>query len=253
MNTSESLNKIRGKLIRLEETIIFALIERSQFRCNRGIYGGESASPRTGGLCLLDYVLRETEKAHARAGRYAGHVEVPFFTDLPSAVTLIPHEEPVPVRINSVNLNGRLRAIYADEMIPYLCIPGDDGNHWESCLADASCLQALSRRIHYGKVVAEIKYREHREEYDPLLAAGDGGALMERITAPDVEARVLERIRIKANYYGQDPSRTLQDGCLDPELVVAAYRHWIIPLTKEVEIRYLFECAGKAAGTGSAP
>lgn len=34
-----------------------------------------------------------------------------------------------------------------------------------------SFLQALSRRIHYGKFVAEVKYREAPQDYEPLIRA----------------------------------------------------------------------------------
>ena len=32
-------------------------------------------------------------------------------------------------------------------------------------------VQALSRRIHYGKLVAEVKFRESPEEYEPAIRA----------------------------------------------------------------------------------
>ena len=32
-------------------------------------------------------------------------------------------------------------------------------------------MQALSRRIHYGKLVAEVKFRESPEEYEPAIRA----------------------------------------------------------------------------------
>ena len=32
-------------------------------------------------------------------------------------------------------------------------------------------LQAISRRIHYGKFVAEVKFRDSPQEYEPLIRA----------------------------------------------------------------------------------
>lgn len=248
MSTSDPLNKIRAKLIRLEETIIFALIERAQFRCNLATYSQATASPGTGGRCLFDYVLAETERAHARVGRFRDRIEVPFFAGLPEPAAAPEIPEEIRIQANGVNLNPKLRAVYAGEIVPYLCLPGDDGNHWESCAADTHCLQAVSRRIHYGKVVAEVKYREHRDEYTVLVAGGRREELLERITDKAVEARVLERIGIKASHYGQDPSQDVRSaGRIDPGAVVAAYRQWIIPLTKEVELDYLFEVAAREA------
>lgn len=39
---------------------------------------------------------------------------------------------------------------------------GDDGNYGSSAMYDVFCLQALSRRIHFGKFVAEAKFRWRR-------------------------------------------------------------------------------------------
>lgn len=52
-------------------------------------------------------------------------------------------------------------------MLPCLCLfgaaaiaaPGDDGNYGSAATIDVLCLQALSKRIHYGKFVAEAKFR----------------------------------------------------------------------------------------------
>lgn len=61
---------------RLEETIIFGLIERSQFKHNAIIYDDESHDQRMSkfklmdgaslSLSFLDYFLLETEKVHAK-------------------------------------------------------------------------------------------------------------------------------------------------------------------------------------------
>jgi len=32
-------------------------------------------------------------------------------------------------------------------------------------------LQAISRRIHYGKFVAEVKFRDAPQDYEPLIRA----------------------------------------------------------------------------------
>jgi chorismate mutase len=38
-------------------------------------------------------------------------------------------------------------------------VEGDDGNYGSAATLDVLCLQALSQRIHYGKFVAEAKFR----------------------------------------------------------------------------------------------
>ncbi len=77
---SLSLDALRNTLIRLEETIIFALIERAQFARNEIIYKvnpdstefsfASSESPIS--TCsFMEYFLLETEKVHARVRRYS--------------------------------------------------------------------------------------------------------------------------------------------------------------------------------------
>ena len=47
-----------------------------------------------------------------------------------------------------------------------ICGPGDDSQHGSAVLADVSVLQALSKRVHYGKFVAESKYKTDPGEYE---------------------------------------------------------------------------------------
>ena len=50
--------------------------------------------------------------------------------------------------------------------------------------------QALSKRIHYGKFVAEAKFLAQREEYSALIARGDAQGLMRLLTNEEVENQV---------------------------------------------------------------
>lgn len=73
---ARSLDSVRGSLIRQEETIIFALIEREQFRCNTAIYTdrtfrvnrSDAADIYGRDASFLEYMLCETEKLHATGG-----------------------------------------------------------------------------------------------------------------------------------------------------------------------------------------
>lgn len=40
-----------------------------------------------------------------------------------------------------------------------ICEPGDDEQHGSSVVCDVNALQALSRRVHLGKFVAESKFQ----------------------------------------------------------------------------------------------
>lgn len=80
---------------------------------------------------------------------------------------------------------------------------------------DITALQALSRRVHYGKHVAEVKFREQPEAYSRLIEAGDKKGIMDLLTNSAVEARLLERVRLKAAAYGT--GRFLRaESCLSP-------------------------------------
>ena len=50
--------------------------------------------------------------------------------------------------------------------------------------------QALSKRIHYGKFVAEAKFRSHPELYIPLIEAGDAAGILKTLTDAAVENKV---------------------------------------------------------------
>ena len=85
--TAPLLEDIRASLIRQEETIIFALIERSQWKRNVVCYepGAAAYGPllrgATADLSFLDYMLSETERLHSRVRRYTSPDEYPFFAD----------------------------------------------------------------------------------------------------------------------------------------------------------------------------
>lgn len=138
-------------------------------------------------------------------------------------------------------------------------------------MGDVLCLQALSKRIHYGKFVAEAKFRAKPEEYTDLIRRQDAAGIMRLLTDEAVEAKVVERVRRKAATYGQDivgPSAIPGDqasprsSCphcrylwqtratchplfprqgykVRPETVAELYAKWVMPLTKEVQVAYL--------------
>lgn len=48
---------------------------------------------------------------------------------------------------------------YISDIVPRICDPGDDEQHGSSAVCDVQVLQALSRRVHLGKFVAESKFQ----------------------------------------------------------------------------------------------
>ena len=241
MNEQLLLENIRGVLMRLEETIVFAVIERAQFRQNLKIYEPAVFGAFLEGESLTGYLLRETERAHARLRRYTSPDEHPFFPGLPEPLLPAMRFDESPLVPNTVNLNAALRLAYEREMVPYFCVPGDDGQYGSSAMDDVAVLQALSRRVHYGKLVAESKFRAHPDDFRPAMAARDAGRLLELITVPDVEERVLRRVALKARTYGRDPEGQAGQDKIDPEHVVELFRRWLMPMTKQVEVDYLLQ------------
>ena len=244
MNEQLRLNNIRAVLVRLEETIIFSLIERAQFRRNEIVYRRGAFPGAIGDESLAGYLLRETEIVHARMRRYTSPDELPFFADLPPPVLPPLRFDENPLRPNTVNLNARLRVVYEDEIVPQVCQAGDDQQYGSAAVCDATCLQAISHRVHYGKFVAESKYQAHPDVFDPLLARRDAAGIAAAITDAAVEARVLERVGLKAGTYCREIGDSAVGGGLDPDDLVEVYRRWLIPLTKEVEVAYLLDAHG---------
>jgi chorismate mutase len=260
-----SLGNIRQSLILMEDTIIFALIERAQFARNGAVYeAGSIPVPgytRDGRqLCLLEYLLRETEQVHGRIRRYTNPDETAFFPDDLPPLVLPPLAYPqvlAPCGAR-INLNASIMAMYLDHLLPDIAPGGDDSNYGSAALYDVMILQALSRRIHYGKFVAEAKFRAAPEEYSALIRARDAGAIMELLTDRAVEAKVVARVALKAATFGQDLSAAAAAEAaaaaaaaaggggapgqkIRPEAVARLYEQWVMPLTKEVEVEYLLQ------------
>lgn len=83
--------------------------------------------------------------------RYTSPDEYPFSKNLPAPV-LPELKFPKILHENSVNVNDEILAIYISQIVTSICKEGSDGNVGSSATKDVDCLQALSRRIHFGKV-----------------------------------------------------------------------------------------------------
>nr|ACU19156.1 unknown [Glycine max] len=142
-----------------------------------------------------------------------------------------------------ININNAIWKLYFDELLPMFVASGDDGNYAQTAATDLSLLQAVSRRIHYGKFVGEAKFRESPQGYEPLIRAKDKGALMKLLTYESVEEMVVKRVKKKAMVFGQEVSldRDVKGIAykVDPSVVSLLYQKWLIPLTKNVEVEYL--------------
>lgn len=250
MDQMLKLEHIRGVLVRLEETIIFGLIERAQFRRNPIIYEPGGMGAELDGRSLLDFLLRETEAAHARVRRYYSPDEHPFCRDLPDPVLPALDYAACPLQPNTVNINARIRRIYIDDIVPFICRSGDDQQYGSSAVNDVNLLQALSKRIHYGKFVAESKYRDDQPAYDRMIADRDANGLRDAITVRPVEDALFERVRRKTETYSRELAAA-GETTIEPAAVVTIYADWIVPLSKDVEVEYLLQRTQDAADGAS--
>jgi len=69
---------------------------------------------------------------------------------------------------------------------------------------------------------------------------------MDAITKPAVEAKIIERVVLKARTFSQDltgdaEADSKESYKLDPEFVGKVFEQYIMPLTKDVEVQYLLE------------
>jgi len=260
------LNNIRSSLVRMEDSIIFSLIERSQYRVNAAVYEPDCdqlgefklhqlKSAGSNG-CLGDWFVYQTECLHSQVRRYNHPVEFPFFSPLPepslgstSGSRTDSEDILADVPVEAI-VNKRLLEIYREKMVPALCEKGDDGNHGSTAVQDVQCLQTMASRVYYGLFVAESKFRSETEKATALILARDYQGLMDFITKPEVEAKNIQRVILKARTFSQNISFGV-DGQLapdvssdttykiNPDYIGTVFRDFLMPLTKEVEVNYL--------------
>ncbi|KAK4688571.1 chorismate mutase, partial [Tremellales sp. Uapishka_1] len=271
-----SLDHIRSQLIRLEDTIIFSLIERAQFGYNEKIYE-KGAFKEVLGFegSWLEWFLFETECFHggsivrlarvgpegltrarsAKARRFTSPDEHPFspLSTLPAPI-IPPQKYPTLLHPQSAdhpstNVNATILRFYVEHLVPGITARTDDGNYGSAATRDVEVLQALSRRIHFGMFVSESKFLSHPKDFIPHILASPPNkeALAALITKPEVERRLLVRLANKARVYGCEmdgDGRVVEiedgkKGKIDIDEVVRLYSDWVIPLTKDVEVDYL--------------
>ncbi|XVF58346.1 hypothetical protein PTKIN_Ptkin07bG0058900 [Pterospermum kingtungense] len=243
-----TLEAVRRSLIRQEDSIIFSLLERAQYCYNGDTYDPDAFSMEGFHGSLVEYMLQETEKLHAKVGRYKSPDEHPFFPDELPEPMLPPLQYPQVLHptADSININNEVWEMYFKNLIPRLVKKGDDGNCGSTAVCDTMCLQALSKRIHYGKFVAECKFRASPDVYRPAILEQDRDGLMQLLTYPEVEEAIKKRVEMKTKTYGQVVPPNINDDDdgnrvykINPSLIAHLYDEWIMPLTKEVQVEYL--------------
>lgn len=261
------LSKIRAALQRMEETIVFSLIERSQFLHNKKIYERgafvELQEKEHFDGSWLQWTLKEVETSYAKLGRWKALDEYPYTPlDMLPEPILKPVRYPILLHSHNINETGAIYAFYTDAIVPSITNRNDsrhdDGQYGSSAVCDSEALSALSRRIHYGVwytcseltaglFVAESKFRSKPTSFVPLIRARDRDGLAALITKPEVEEALLKRIAQKAEVYGQDLDNATakkEQRKIQVNEVVRLYKEYVIPLTKKVEVCFCFYADG---------
>ncbi|KAG2301440.1 hypothetical protein Bca52824_030091 [Brassica carinata] len=246
---SLTLEGIRDSLIRQEDSIIFGLLERAKYCYNADTYDPTAFDMEGFNGSLVEYIVKGTEKLHAKVGRYKSPDEHPFFPDDLPEPMLPPLQYPKVLHFaaDSININNKIWNMYFRDLVPRLVKKGDDGNYGSTAVCDAICLQSLSKRIHYGKFVAEAKFQASPEAYESAIRAQDKDALLDMLTFLTVEEAIKKRVEIKTRTYGQEVKVEMEEKeeeesqvyKISPILVGHLYGDWIMPLTKEVQVEYL--------------
>ncbi|KAL5230725.1 hypothetical protein ABZP36_029501 [Zizania latifolia] len=248
-----SLDTVRDFLTREEDTIVFSLIERAKYPLNPPAYYVPAYfAGRRHDASFAELFVRESEAVQAKAGRYQSQQEIPFFP------FRVPFPLAPPYNFTSelysaaafVNVNDEIWSVYFSLLLPLLAKNGDDGSYAATVASDLVCLQALSRRINYGRYVAEVKFRGDQQNYTTLIRNKDKDALMKLLTSEAQEDAVKRRVQKKAMVFGRnvtldgpvetgDSNNGRASFKVDPSLVYKLYGQWVIPLTKQVELQYL--------------
>lgn len=176
-------------------------------------------------------MLREQERLQSLVRRYESPDEYPFYPDAIQTPILQPLDYPRILYPNDVDVNQIIKKKYIEVVLPRVCREfgrEDRGekqeNYGSAATCDVACLQALSRRIHFGKFVAESKFQQETERFVKLIREEDQERIDAAITNVKVEKKVLERLRLKARTYGTDPSIGAEsEGKINVDAVVAMY------------------------------
>jgi chorismate mutase len=236
------LANIAALLEGLEETIIFKLIDRAQFKHNPSVYRpGKSGFSGAVRQSLFSLRLQHQEKMDALFGRFCVPEERPFCKRLPKArrAVTLPGTGLLIKNMDAINLGGKIMAAYL-RLVPRICRPGKDGHFGSSVEHDVYALQSIARRIHYGALyVGESKFRSDPARYTKLMHAKDRRGMLALLTRKDVEEKIIARIRGKVAAAQAKVNRGIRH-VIDAREILRFYRDCIIPLTKEGEVLYLF-------------
>ncbi|MCL2181858.1 MAG: chorismate mutase [Chitinispirillia bacterium] len=236
-----NLDNIASRLEGLEETIIHRLIDRAQWCVNEASYAhGQSGFINEELRSLFELRLWYHEEMDAKFGRFCVPEERPFNGALPAPQrTVNLPETGLHIRdFDEVNFTDAVLASYR-LLLPKICPAGDDGQYGSSVEHDVYAVQAIARRLHFGALyVAESKYRADVDGYRQLIEKKDKDALLDKLTRPDVEKKIIARVKEKVKQVQATINKAVRVE-VKPESIIVYYKDFLIPMTKQGQIIYL--------------
>jgi chorismate mutase len=228
---------VRPKLMSLEDSIIFHILERAQFKSNDDIYLPGKIQGVPEGKSFFGFLFDETEQLYAKMGKFQNPEEYPH---TPSSLEPIVKRKAAKGFIDKprLNFNKEIIDAYMDFMRG-VCQKGDDGEYGSSTVCDICVIDYLSRRIHIGTQVAEAKFLSDPEAYREMILSEDESGIIEKLTDKNVELNIHQRVQLKTEYFQKisgecDKTRKF----VEPKVMKELYERLIIPITIQVELAY---------------
>lgn len=196
------LRCIRESLQQQENAIIFGLATRASLPLNPNIYVSGLIESEQSSITFLDWYINQREAVEGKIRRFQSPDEHQFSNVDPSAIILPPLKySKVLHEATKFNVNSRIRKDYIEDVLKNIAFetPGQsaDTTFGSTVVADYDCLTTISRRVHYGKFVAESKFLADRGSFEKAIKAKDKARLNQMITDEKVELQVLDRVESK--------------------------------------------------------
>jgi chorismate mutase len=247
-----TLATIRDTLALFEDSIILNLIARTKLPASN-IWYNEN-------MGFLQY-LQELEIVVARLGKYDVWTgEIPFDLEYPLHQTpfAINMVSPLPsISTETFSVNSAVYQQYIDLILPAIASFNSTAAAFENStslatllMADHNLMSLISKRIHYGKVVAETKYVNNAS----IFANVTDRAMVEALLTDKAQESVVKtRSEAKAKYLSAHLNFNSTTGALlnsskgafDPRWVgQELFGRILIPTTTEVEVQYILSRGG---------
>ncbi|KAJ1508868.1 chorismate mutase aro7 [Coelomomyces lativittatus] len=195
---SETLN-----ILKLSLNCSF-ILNRSEYFANKGIYkpNAETAIDDFHSS-ILGNVLGELERNREKFKNFTSPEEHFFLQTSVVDSSESPNFQSS-LFPNNININSLILAKYIQAILPLLVSCGDEPcQYYSTILADIEILRLLSKRIHLGKFVADIKFRQEKAKYVPLIKNRDSNSIFRTLTNSHVEESILERVSKKVEILNQ--------------------------------------------------